>query len=100
MTAVFFFAILETPASGFHWRASTLPNGVFDGYARKRLVTFRWLKENGYVIYSRQHWDRLQAAGEVPKRIQLGKCRVAWFLEEIEEWIETRRRLSRPLRST
>ena len=32
--------------------------------------------------------------------IQLGKCRVAWFLEEIEEWIETRRRLSRPLRST
>jgi predicted DNA-binding transcriptional regulator AlpA len=46
---------------------------------RKRLVTFRWLRENGYVIYSRQHWDRLEAAGEVPKRIQLGKCRVAWF---------------------
>jgi predicted DNA-binding transcriptional regulator AlpA len=66
---------------------------------KKRLVTFRWLRENGYVIYSRQHWDRLEAAGEVPRRIQLGRCRVAWFLDEIEEWIETRRQLSRPMRS-
>lgn len=65
---------------------------------KKRLVTWRQLKEEYGIPFSRQHWDRLEAAGEVPSRIRLGKCRVVWVVIEIEEWIDTRRR--RPVLST
>jgi predicted DNA-binding transcriptional regulator AlpA len=57
----------------------------------RRLVTFKQLREYG-IPYSRQHWDRLERAGEVPQRINLGKCRVVWELKQVEEWIDTRRK--------
>lgn len=42
------------------------------------------------VKYSPQHIARLEKAGEFPKRLQLGQCRVAWLLAEVEDWIEER----------
>ena len=30
------------------------------------------------VLYSAQHIARLEAAGQFPKRVQLGDCRVGW----------------------
>ena len=32
----------------------------------------------------------LEAAGDFPKRVKLGACRVAWVAEEVEAWIEVR----------
>ena len=42
------------------------------------------------VQYSPQHIARLEKAGTFPKRIKLGRCRVAWLLSEIEDWIDER----------
>lgn len=42
------------------------------------------------VKYSPQHIARLEKAGKFPKRLQLGQNRVAWLLQEVEDWIEKR----------
>lgn len=53
-----------------------------------RLVTE---KERARLIpYTQAHWDRLEAAGEVPKRIRIGAHRVAWSLLELQAWAEAR----------
>ena len=36
--------------------------------------------------------DRLEAAGDFPKRIRLAANLVGWFSDEIEKWLETRAR--------
>jgi prophage regulatory protein len=40
--------------------------------------------------YCPAHIARLEVAGQFPKRIKLGACRVAWVAEEVETWIEER----------
>ncbi len=42
------------------------------------------------VQYSPQHIARLEKAGTFPKRIKLGRNRVAWLLSEIEDWMDER----------
>ena len=42
------------------------------------------------VLYSPQHIARLEKAGKLPKRVQLGPNRVGWVLDEILEWLEER----------
>jgi prophage regulatory protein len=37
-----------------------------------------------------QHIARLEAAGQFPKRVRLGACRVAWVAEEVQGWIDER----------
>ena len=39
---------------------------------------------------SRVQWWRLERAGLVPKRIQLGENSVGWLRRELEEWIQMR----------
>jgi prophage regulatory protein len=41
---------------------------------------------------SRPTIDRLEAAGDFPKRIQLGRGAVGWDLDEIRRWLERRPR--------
>lgn len=55
------------------------------------LVDKKGLKLLG-IPYSLTHIARLERAGLFPKRIQLGACRVAWFLDEVMEWIRSRPR--------
>ena len=57
-----------------------------------RLVSKKELKTIYGIPYSLTHIGRLEDAGEFPKRIRLGKNRVAWFAHEIEEWIASRPR--------
>lgn len=45
---------------------------------------------NQLIPYSLAHVARLERAGEFPKRLKLGKCRVGWLESEIQEWIEQR----------
>ena len=51
-----------------------------------------WKTLKTMVPYSRQHLARLEAAGQFPKRLRLGQCRVGWLLSEVEAWIENRPR--------
>jgi prophage regulatory protein len=48
------------------------------------------------VTLSRPTIDRLEAAGEFPKRIRLGRAAVGWDLDEICAWLEKRPRGPKP----
>jgi prophage regulatory protein len=53
-----------------------------------RIVSKRQLKE--LVLYSPQHIQRLENAGQFPKRVRLGngpKGRVGWIEREVLEWL-------------
>lgn len=56
----------------------------------QKLVTKKELKSIFGVPYSPAHIARLEAAGQFPKRVQLGACRVAWIAEEVQAWIDER----------
>jgi prophage regulatory protein len=56
----------------------------------ERLLT--WSQLAAVVPYSRQHIHRLEAAGQFPKRLQLGPNRVVWRQSEVEAWIDNRAR--------
>lgn len=49
-----------------------------------------WKTLKTIVPWSRVHVGRLEEAGQFPKRVQLGKCRVCWMLHEITAYLETR----------
>lgn len=53
-----------------------------------RILSKRQLKE--LVLYSPQHVARLEKAGQFPKRVQLGACRVGWVEEEVMDWLRQR----------
>jgi len=53
-----------------------------------RIIDWKVLKT--MVPYSRQHIGRLELAGQFPKRVQLGQCRVGWVYDEIASWIDER----------
>ena len=54
----------------------------------KKMLSKRQVKE--LVVYSPQHNVRLKAAGQFPKRVQLGANRVGWVEEEVLEWLQER----------
>ena len=54
----------------------------------KKMLSKRQVKE--LVLYSPQHIARLEAAGQFPKRVQLGVNRVGWVAEEVEERLQRR----------
>ena len=56
----------------------------------RKLVSKKELKSVYGVPYSFAHIARLEVAGQFPKRVRLGACRVAWVVEEIEAWIEAK----------
>jgi prophage regulatory protein len=56
-----------------------------------RIVSKRQLKE--LVLYSPQHIQRLENAGQFPKRVRLGngpRGRVGWIEGEVLEWLNHR----------
>lgn len=48
------------------------------------------------VGISRPTIDRLEAAGDFPKRIRLGRAAVGWDLNEVHAWLEQRPRGPKP----
>lgn len=56
----------------------------------KKLVSKKELKTVYGVPYSFAHIARLEAAGQFPRRVRLGACRVAWLEEEVLAWIDER----------
>jgi prophage regulatory protein len=53
-----------------------------------KMLSKRQLKE--LVLYSPQHVARLESAGQFPKRVQLGQCRVGWVEQEVQDWLQER----------
>ncbi len=43
------------------------------------------------VPYSKMHIDRLEKAGQFPKRIRIGTGRVVWKMSEVLSWLESKR---------
>jgi prophage regulatory protein len=60
----------------------------FQGDIVMRILSKRQLKE--LVLYSPQHIARLEKAGQFPKRVQLGPCRVGWVEDEVLDWLRSR----------
>jgi prophage regulatory protein len=56
----------------------------------QKLVSKKELKSVFGVPYSFAHIARLEAAGQFPRRVRLGACRVAWVSEEVQAWIDER----------
>ena len=56
----------------------------------QKLVSKKELKSIYGVPYCFAHIARLEAAGQFPKRIRLGACRVAWIAQEVQGWIDER----------
>lgn len=48
---------------------------------------------NKLVPYSQVHIHRLEKKGEFPNRITLGPNRVGWSLIEVQDWIESKKRM-------
>src|SRR6516225_6752652 len=56
----------------------------------QKLVSKKDLRLVFGVPYSFAHIARLEAAGQFPKRLRLGACRVAWLAQEVQNWIDER----------
>jgi len=56
--------------------------------APDRLINAKRLKHR--VLFSLQHIYRLEEHGEFPKRIHLGKARVAWSSAEVTAWMQSK----------
>lgn len=55
----------------------------------RRLINFKQLLDLG-VKFSREHLHRLEAANKFPRRIFLSPQKIAWFEDEILDWLEQR----------
>jgi prophage regulatory protein len=53
-----------------------------------RLISKKAVRD--LVVYSPAHIARLEAVGQVPKRVRLGTGRVAWVEQEVQDWIAQR----------
>jgi prophage regulatory protein len=58
----------------------------------RKLVSKKELKSVYGIPYSFAHIARLEKAEKFPIRVNLGQCRVAWYADEIEAWIDSRPR--------
>lgn len=56
----------------------------------RKLVSRKQLRVDYGIPYTPTHLRRLEEAKEFPNRVHLGKCRVAYIAQEVEEWIEDR----------
>jgi prophage regulatory protein len=55
----------------------------------RRLLDYQALRERG-IPWSRVHIARLEAARKFPLHINLGENSVAWFEDEIDDFIEAK----------
>lgn len=54
----------------------------------QRLLSLKQIKE--IIPYSTMQIYRLEKAGAFPRRIKIGRQRVAWVEADIRKWVETK----------
>jgi prophage regulatory protein len=55
----------------------------------RRLLTYQDLRARG-IPWSRVHVGRLEAAGKFPLHIDVGENSIAWFEDEIDDFLEAK----------
>jgi len=55
----------------------------------RRLLDYQALRERG-IPWSRVHIARLEAASKFPQHIDLGANSIAWFEDEIDDFLEAK----------
>lgn len=55
-----------------------------------KMIAYPELKPRKGIRYSNVHLRRLEAAGNFPRRVNLGGNCVAWVESEIDNWLEQR----------
>jgi prophage regulatory protein len=55
----------------------------------RRLLGYQALKERG-IPWTRVHLARLEAAGKFPLHIDVGDNSIAWFEDEVDEFLEAK----------
>lgn len=60
------------------------------GELRMKILTYRDLRLNKGLPWTRQHLLREEKAGRFPKRVRLGPSTVGWVEEEIDNWFSDR----------
>ena len=55
----------------------------------RRLLDYQALRERG-IPWTRVHLARLEAAGKFPLHIEVGENRIAWFEDEIDDFLEAK----------
>jgi prophage regulatory protein len=53
----------------------------------RRLLDYKALRERG-IPWTRIHLARLEAAGKFPLHINVGESSIAWFADEIDDFLE------------
>ena len=53
----------------------------------RRLLDFKALKERG-IPWTRIYIGRLEAAGKFPLHIEVGEASIAWFEDEVDDFLE------------
>jgi prophage regulatory protein len=53
----------------------------------RRLLDYQAIRARG-IPWSRVHLARLEAAGKFPLRIDVGENSIAWFEDEVDDFIE------------
>jgi prophage regulatory protein len=55
----------------------------------RRLLDYKALRERG-IPWTRIHLARLEAAGKFPLHINVGESSIAWFADEIDDFLEAK----------
>jgi prophage regulatory protein len=55
----------------------------------RRLLDYQALRERG-IPWSRVHIARLEAAGKFPLHIDIGENSIAWFEDEIDDFLQAK----------
>jgi len=59
------------------------------GVSKVRLISYSELRERG-IRYTRQHIDRLVAAGSFPAKVHIGPARIGWVESEVDAWLKAK----------
>ena len=51
-----------------------------------RYLRFPQLKSEKGISFCRMHVDRLERAGQFPKRVRIGANSIGWIEEEVDAW--------------
>lgn len=61
-----------------------------------KLLNLAGLASKG-INYSRAHLLRKEKAGEFPPRLRLGDTTIRWDEDEVDAWIEEKKKARRPI---
>ena len=81
-----------------HSRLARLSAAVYFAVVHRKtgglMKILRWRQVFEIIGLSRTQIWRLEKSGNFPKRIQLSKNSVGWDSNEVQEWIQNRKKLS------